>query len=117
MTASNPYRGFRYPAEVIQHAVWLYHCFSLSLRDCETILAVYQRSREPWSAQGARYKHPVPSVGCQRNPGAVEGPCREPFHRLLDTNMMAELANPHGTVRVHAWAAQPSRGQRRPAPD
>jgi putative transposase len=40
MTAtSNPYRGFRYPADVIQHAVWLYHCFSLSLRDVETILA------------------------------------------------------------------------------
>ena len=37
--SSNPYRGFRYPAEVIQHAVWLYHCFSLSLRDVETILA------------------------------------------------------------------------------
>ena len=33
------YRGFRYPAEVIEHAVWLYHCFSLSLRDVETILA------------------------------------------------------------------------------
>lgn len=38
-TASNSYRGFRYPAEVIQHAVWLYHCFSLSLRDVELILA------------------------------------------------------------------------------
>jgi putative transposase len=37
--APNPYRGFRYPVEVIQHAVWLYHCFSLSLRDVETILA------------------------------------------------------------------------------
>ena len=32
-------RGFRYPAEVIQHAVRLYHCFSLSLRDVELILA------------------------------------------------------------------------------
>jgi glycosyltransferase involved in cell wall biosynthesis len=40
MTMSqNPYRGFRFPAEVIQHAVWLYHCFSLSLRDVELILA------------------------------------------------------------------------------
>jgi putative transposase len=38
-TAPNPYRGFRFPAEVIEHAVWLYHCFSLSLRDVETILA------------------------------------------------------------------------------
>ena len=39
VSTSNPYHGFRYPAEVIQHAVWLYHCFSLSLRDVETILA------------------------------------------------------------------------------
>ncbi len=39
MLTSNPFRGFRYPAEVIQHAVWLYHCFSLSLRDVELILA------------------------------------------------------------------------------
>jgi hypothetical protein len=39
MTPSNPYRGFGIPAEVIQHAVWLYHGFSLSLRNVETILA------------------------------------------------------------------------------
>ena len=38
-TSPNPYRGFRFPAEVIDHAVWLYHCFSLSLRDVESILA------------------------------------------------------------------------------
>jgi putative transposase len=37
--SSNPYRGFRFPPEVIEHAVWLYHCFSLSLRDVELILA------------------------------------------------------------------------------
>jgi putative transposase len=35
----NPYHSFRFPAEVIQHAVWLYHCFSLSLREVELILA------------------------------------------------------------------------------
>jgi hypothetical protein len=39
MSWSNPYRGFRFPAQIIQHAVWLYHCFSLSLRDVELILA------------------------------------------------------------------------------
>jgi putative transposase len=38
-TSPNPYHGFRFPAEVIQHTVWLYHCFSLSLRDVELILA------------------------------------------------------------------------------
>ena len=35
----DPYHGFRFPAEIIAHAVWLYHCFNLSLRDVETILA------------------------------------------------------------------------------
>ncbi len=33
------YPGYRFPAEVIRHAVWLYHVFSLSLRDVELILA------------------------------------------------------------------------------
>ena len=53
-TSLNPYRGFRFPAEVIEHAVWLYQCFSLSLRDVETILAArgvvvsYESIRE-WS--------------------------------------------------------------------
>ena len=30
--------GYRFPAEIISHAVWLYHVFSLSLRDVELIL-------------------------------------------------------------------------------
>jgi putative transposase len=38
-TTSNPYRGFRFPAEIINQAVWLYHCFSLSLHEVELILA------------------------------------------------------------------------------
>ena len=39
-TTSNPYRGYRFPAEIINQAVWLYHYFSLSLRDVELILTV-----------------------------------------------------------------------------
>ncbi len=38
-TSPSLYRGFRYPAKVIQHPVWLNRCFSLSRRDVETILA------------------------------------------------------------------------------
>ena len=33
------YAGYRFPTEIISHAVWLYHVFSLSLRDVELILA------------------------------------------------------------------------------
>jgi putative transposase len=38
-TPSNPCRGFRFPAEIIEHAMWLNHRFSLSLREVELILA------------------------------------------------------------------------------
>ena len=33
------YRGYRFPAEIISYAVWLYHCFGLSFRDVEDLLA------------------------------------------------------------------------------
>jgi putative transposase len=57
--APNPYRGFRFPREIIQHAVWLYYCFSLSLRDVELILAergivVSYESIRDWSFRFGR---------------------------------------------------------------
>ena len=33
------YRGHRFPPEIISHAVWLYHLFTLSFRDVEDLLA------------------------------------------------------------------------------
>jgi putative transposase len=39
MNNTNPYSGYRYPAEIISHAVWLYYRFSLSFRDVEELLA------------------------------------------------------------------------------
>jgi len=33
------YRGYRYPAEIIAHAVWLYDRFHLSHRDSEDLVA------------------------------------------------------------------------------
>jgi len=52
-------RSRRFPGEIIQHAVWLYHCFGLSLRDVERILAErgiivsYENIRE-WSVRFGR---------------------------------------------------------------
>jgi putative transposase len=48
------YPGYRFPIEIISHAVWLYHVFSLSLRDVELILAergitVTHESIRQWS--------------------------------------------------------------------
>ncbi len=38
-TNANCYRGYRFPPEIISHAVWLYHRFCLSFRDVEELLA------------------------------------------------------------------------------
>lgn len=39
MNQSKIYKRFRFPAEIIQYAVWLYHRFNLSHRDIEDLLA------------------------------------------------------------------------------
>src|SRR5690348_11185808 len=38
-SAKSPYAGYRFPAEIISHAVWLYFRFPLSLRMVEEMLA------------------------------------------------------------------------------
>ncbi len=38
VTPSSLYKGHRYPVEIISHCVWLYHRFSLSLREIEELM-------------------------------------------------------------------------------
>src|SRR5215208_2854216 len=37
--STTPYHGFRFPNAIIQHAIWLYLRFTLSLREVEELLA------------------------------------------------------------------------------
>ena len=39
--STSSYKGFRFPPEIIAHAVWLYHRFPLSFREVEELL--YER--------------------------------------------------------------------------
>jgi putative transposase len=39
MKNAHNYAGYRYPSQIISHAVWLYHRFALSLCDSEELLA------------------------------------------------------------------------------
>ncbi|MET3140076.1 transposase-like protein [Undibacterium sp. GrIS 1.2] len=39
MEKSLRYRGFRYPAEIISHVVWLYFWFARSFRDIQELMA------------------------------------------------------------------------------
>ena len=48
----SPYAGYRFPAEVISHAVWLYFRFPLVLRTVEELRnpppkAAWERRRSP----------------------------------------------------------------------
>src|SRR5437588_2707567 len=38
-TITPNYKGFRFPPEIVSHAVWLYFRFSLSFRDVEELLS------------------------------------------------------------------------------
>ena len=39
------YRGYRFPPDIISHAVWLYHRFALSFRDVEGLCCNCGRRR------------------------------------------------------------------------
>jgi len=67
---ASPFRGYRLPPEIISHAVWLYHRFSLSHRDVEELLAergiqvsyeairLWCRKFGPLLARELRRRHP-----------------------------------------------------------
>jgi len=62
MSSHSPsYRGYRFPPQIISHAVWLYHRFSLSFRDVEDLLAQrgvvvsYETIRQWCERFGPRY--------------------------------------------------------------
>jgi len=61
MKNTNIYTGYRYPSQIISHAVWLYHRFTLSFRDIEELLAArgiivsYETTRNWCDKFGQRY--------------------------------------------------------------
>jgi putative transposase len=61
MQKTNIYARYRYPPQIISHAVWLYHRFTLSFRDIEELLAArgitvsYETIRNWCDKFGRRY--------------------------------------------------------------
>ncbi len=127
MTAEpTTYPGHRFPAEIIHHAVWLYHVFSLSLRDVELILAergitVAHENIRRWClkfggevASRFRRRRPMPGDTWHLD---------EVFLRIGGTlNYLWRAVDQHGVVldilvqdRRDATAAKPSLGACSPA--
>src|SRR6202042_1047887 len=91
----------RFSAEIISHAVWLYHVFSLSLRDVELLLAergiaVSYETVRRWCTHSAR---PFPRLLPHRRPRAGGEPISKgPVWPLWATVLDIELAtatSPH----------------------
>ena len=68
--AKSPYAGYRFPGEVISHAVWLYFRFPLSLRMVEEMLAArgIDVSHETVRQWARKFGDRAP-VGAQVRPG------------------------------------------------
>ena len=84
MSSSNTpsYTGYRFPAEVISYAVWLYFRFPLSLRMVEEMLAfrgieVSHETIRQWGARPARAT-PQAVISARSSPTSSVGGCPDP---------------------------------------
>jgi putative transposase len=68
------YRGYRFPAEIISHAVWLYFRFALSHRDVEELLA----------ERGVQVSYEAIRLWCQRFGPVFAGGLRRRRSRAAD---------------------------------
>ena len=96
------YKGYRYPIEVIGHAVWLYHRFALSLRDVEELmlargLVVTYETIRSWCASSGRATPPN-YVGGDPAP-ATNGHFDEVFVKINGaTHYLWRAVDQHGDV-------------------
>ena len=73
------YHGYRFPPEIISHAVWLYHRFCVSFRDVEDLLA--QRGITVSYEAIRPLVHPV-RLGIRSQAQASTGPAGRQRHYL-----------------------------------
>ena len=88
------YTGYRFPPEIISHAVWLYHRFCLSFRDAEDLLAQrgitvsYETIRQWCRTFGPEYARTLRKL--------LKGQRRAP--RRLITDKLRSYSAAHRTV-------------------
>ena len=87
--------GYRLPVEIISHAVWLYHVFSLSLRDVELILA----------ERGITVTHESIRSWCRKFGSEVAGKLRRRRPKSGDTWHLDEVFLRINRVLHYLWRA------------
>jgi len=89
------YRGHRFPPEIISHAVWLYHRFTLSFRDVEDLLA----------ERGILVSYEAIRYWCQKFGPAYSRTLRRKQGRLGDIWHVDELFITIQGQRLYLWRA------------
>lgn len=93
--SNNPYSRYRFPPEVISHAVWLYHRFTLSFRDIEEFLAI----------RGIQTSYESIRRWCLKFPLEYGNTLRKRQGRLGDTWYLDEVFLSVGGKRQYLWRA------------
>ena len=91
----NPYIRHRFPPEVISHAVWLYHRFTLSYRDIEELLAI----------RGIHTTYESIRRWCLKFPSHYSKKLRKQQGRLGDLWYLDEVFVSIGEKRQYLWRA------------
>jgi putative transposase len=89
------YHGYRFPAEIISHAVWLYYRFCLSFRDVEDLLA----------ARGITVSYETIRQWCRKFGSEYARVLRRRQGRLGDTWHLDELFVTIQGQRQYLWRA------------
>jgi putative transposase len=91
----NPYIRHRFPPEVISHAVWLYHRFTLSYRDIEELLAI----------RGIHTSYESIRRWCLKFPSHYSKKLRKQQGRLGDLWYLDKVFVSIGGKRQYLWRA------------
>ena len=100
-SVKNRYRGYRFPPEIISHAVWLYYRFCLSFRDTEDLLA----------ERGITVSYETIRQWCTKFGRAYAGALKRRRGCLGDTWYMDEVFVSIGGEHHYLWRAVDQDGE------
>lgn len=92
---ASPFRGYRFPPEIISHAVWLYHRFAVSHRDVEELLA----------ERGIQVSYEAIRLWCRKFGPLLASELRRRHPRRGDKWFLDEVALTMNKQRYWLWRA------------
>jgi putative transposase len=98
--STNPYRGYRFPQEIISQCVWLYFNFALSLRDVELMMAF----------RGVQLRYEAIRLWCEKFGPAYAAQLKRRRPKLGDKWLLDEVFLKFNGVQHSLWRAVDQHG-------